>query len=140
MAGVLAAAGGFGAFTVPASVSISDHSIFNASIGPALASYQINSDGTVTDQDSRILESWLLGGGINSNYEVRATAVSGAVTTGTMNSWLGCGTTRTWALSNSAQNNSTRTCVITIEIRLASAGVIQDSATITLSAESDNLF
>jgi hypothetical protein len=130
----------FGAFAPPVSISLSDQNIFNGAVGTATANYQINSDGSVKDQDSGILESWLLGGGTSSNYEVRMTVVSGSLISGTTGSWLNCGTTRTWSLTNSAQNNSTSTCVMTVEIRLASSGVVQDTATVTLSAESDNIF
>jgi len=121
-----------------ASISITDQIISDSTSGTAQANYQIGSDGKVRDQSLGILESWLLGGGTASNYEVRATVTSGSLSTGTVGSWLNCGTTRTWTLRNSAMNNSVLTCVMTVEIRLASSGVVQDSATITLEAESDN--
>lgn len=119
------------------SISITDQNIFNGGTGSITASYSINSDGRVRDQSNTILETWLLSG-VNSSYEVRATLVSGTLTSGTTGSWLACSTTRTWSVVNSASDNSVKTVVLTVEIRLASTGVVQDSATITLSAESDN--
>ena len=128
---------GFGQTVSTPSVSLTDQSISDSAAGTATAGYTINSNGRVQDQAST-LESWLLGSGTNSNYEVRATVDSGTLTSGTTGSWLNCGTSRSWSKSNSAMNNSVVTCVLTIEIRLASSGVVQDSATVTLSAESDN--
>lgn len=136
MTGMLAAITGYGETAPAVSISLSDQSVFDSSPTTAVASYTINSTGTVTDHDSNVLESWLLGGGTASNYEVRATVVSGTLTSGTTGSWLSCGTTRTWAISNGARDNSTVTCVLTVQIRLASTGIVQDSATVTLSAES----
>ena len=125
-------------YSVPVSISLSDRAVFDSSATTAVASYAIGSDGQVRDHDGNILESWLLGGGTASNYEVRATVSSGTLSSGTTGSWLSCGTTRTWSISNSARDNSTVTSVLTIQIRLASTGVVQDSATVTLSAESSN--
>jgi hypothetical protein len=137
MTGILGAAGTY-AFTPAAVISLSNQEIFNAAAGTATAIYAINSNGSVQDQDSGTLENWLVGSGTNSNYEVRATLVSGVVTGASTGSWLNCGTTRSWSRSNGAMDNSTLTSVLFVEIRLASSGVVQDSATITLRAESDN--
>jgi hypothetical protein len=130
-------ASGIYAPAVAASVSITDKTVFAASRGTASVSYSISNDGTVRNQNNATLEAWLHGmGGSVGDYEVRATVVSGSLTAGTTGSWLNCGTTRTWTLTNSAVDNSTITAVLTIEIRLASSGVVQDSAAVTLSAES----
>jgi hypothetical protein len=126
---------------VSATVQISDQSIYRASLGTTTASYSIANDGNVKKNTSTILEAWLQGsGGAVSDYEVRATVTSGSLTSGTTGSWLNCSTTRTWTLVNDAGDNSTITAVFTVEIRLAAApNTVLDSATITLSAESDNL-
>jgi hypothetical protein len=78
MTGILGAAGTY-AFTPAAVISLSNQEIFNAAAGTATAIYAINSNGSVQDQDSGTLENWLVGSGTNSNYEVRATLVSGVV-------------------------------------------------------------
>lgn len=140
MTGMLAAACGFGSAAAPvASASVSNQYIFDSQVfGTAAASYVLTSSGLIQDQYGNTVEAWLLGGGTASNYEVRATAVSGSVTSGTMGSWLSCGTTQSWTVANSAMDNSTISASFTISIRLASSGVVQDTATITLAAESGN--
>ena len=122
---------------VTASISISDHNILDSAVGAAAATYQVNASGTIQSQVG-ILESWLLGGGVNSDYEVMATVTSGTLTSGTTDSWLSCATTRTWTKLNNAQNNSTVTVVLTVQIRDVATATVRDTATITLSAESDN--
>jgi hypothetical protein len=135
MTGILAA--GIYRPLAAASVAISDQNISKTRRGTATAGYSIANDGRAKDADGNILEAWLLGfGGSVSNYEVRATAQSGSLSTGTTGSWFACSTTRSWTLSNSNGDNSRITTVILVEIRLVSTGVVQDSATITLNAES----
>lgn len=122
---------------VTAFISLTDQYISKSRRNTATASYTIANNGTVQDHTTTVLESWLSGsGGSVSNYEVRATVTSGAVTSGTTGSWLSCSTSRTWSVLNTAANNSTLTAVMTVEIRLASSGVVQDSATITIEATS----
>lgn len=118
-------------------ISITDQYITKFHRGAATASYVVANNGTVQNHAAAVLETWLNGsGGSVGNYEVRATVTSGSVTSGTTGSWLSCSTSRTWSVLNSAADNSTLTAVMTVEIRLASSGVVQDSATITLEATS----
>jgi hypothetical protein len=139
MTGVLGALVGYPANAAPPiSVSISDQTCSDSVFGAATAFYQVNNAGTIKNQNGSVLETWLLGGGTASNYDVRATLISGVLSSGTTGSWINCGTTSTWSVQNSAHNNSVKTAVILIEIRLTSSGVVQDSANITISAESDN--
>lgn len=139
MTAILGALGAYGATAVAAVVSITDQDIFEAGTGSVSATYSVANDGKVKNGAGAILETWLQGsGGVVANYEVRATLVSGTLTSGTTGSWLGCATTRTWTKTNGASNNSTVTAALTIEIRRASDGIVLDSATVTLSAESDN--
>jgi len=120
-----------------ASVSITNQNVFKSGRNTQTASYSIANDGKVKNQAGAILEAWLQGsGGVVANYEVRATLDSGTLTSGTTGSWLNCSTTRTWSLTNSASDNSTIYAALTIEIRLAATGVVQDSASVTLAAES----
>lgn len=120
-----------------APVSLTDRSCFASSSTTAVASYTIANDGRVRDQASGILESWLMSGSASA-YEVIATLTSGTLASGTTGSALVCSTSRTWAISNSARDNSTVTAVITVQIRDVATHTIQATATITLSAESDN--
>lgn len=129
--------GGGGGGSSPA-VAISDQFVFDYAVGTAQALYQISSDGSVRDHDNSLLENWLTGGGSVSDYEAMATMVSGTLTSGTAASWISCSLSPSWAVENTRMNNSTKTAVITVSIRLASSGAVQDTASITLSAESDN--
>lgn len=120
------------------SASLHDQSISISSFATAVASYQIGSDGKARDGAGNVLESWLLGGGPASNYEVQATYSSGAVPSGTLATWLNCGSSRTWFVSNGARNNSVISSAISVQIRDVATQTVQASASITLSAESDN--
>lgn len=136
MAGIVAALG-VHRLTAAASVSIGDQSISESSFHTATASYSIANNGNVTSS-SGTLEAWLIGtGGAVANYEVMATVISGTLTSGTTDTWLNCATTRTWAKSNSAGNNSTVTVVLSVSIRAGST--VLDTAFITLNAESERI-
>jgi hypothetical protein len=137
MTGLVAASANY-EFTVPVTIQLSDRTIRDTAIGTAVAVYRVQSDGRISDGTST-LESWLVGAGTNSDYEVMATVTSGTLSSGTTGSWLNCGTTQTWSKINNDSNNSVQTAVIGVSIRRASDSTVMDSATITLSAESDNL-
>lgn len=101
----------------------------------ATASYSLTSAGNLTYTGGG--GTWLSPQVGMGQFEVRATLVSGSLTTGTTGSWLNLGTTRTWTVSRSGEGVSA--AVLTIEIRLASSGVVQDTATVTFSAEVTNI-
>lgn len=66
-------------------------------------------------------------------YEMKVSLVSGAIpSTGTMDTWQGLGTTRTW--TNVRSTFGGRTSVLLVKIRLISSGVEAASVTMTLSA------
>lgn len=117
-------------------VQINDFNVDSSASGSATAGYEISSDGKVRNQALTILESWLSGGGSPSDYEVRATLTSGTIDNGTLNTWVNGSVGSAWTKTNGSRNGSTKTAIIFVEIRLASSHVVQDSATITLSAES----
>lgn len=139
MTGALGAAAGF----YPSSsvvINITSRTVSKITVGgAATATYTIDNDGTVRNHNLTNLETWLGGtGGVASNYEVRATLTSGTTpTSGTLNSWLSCGTDRNWSNSNSAQDGSTVTSTLTVEIREASTGTVKDSASIIINATSE---
>ena len=139
MTGILGALVGYPATAAPPiTVSITNQSVSASAFGPAVAYYQVTNAGTVKNQNGAVLESWLLGGGTPSNYDARATLISGTLTSGTTGTWFNCGSTLTWSVTNSAHDNSVKTAVILVEIRDVATSTVQDSATITISAESDN--
>jgi hypothetical protein len=124
-------------------INISSRTVFKVAVGgTAVATYTIDNDGTVKNHVPTTLETWLGGtGGVASNYEVRATLTSGtAPSSGTLNSWLNCGTDRSWSNSNSARDGSTVSSTITVEIREAATGVVKDSASIVINAISESGF
>lgn len=137
LAGARSASTGGGGGEDGSTVIISDQAIFDVEFGTAQALYTVRSDRTVRDGTNAILENWLSSGSA-SDYEISASVASGTLTSGTTGSWLSCSLSPSWVVENSRQNNSTKTAVITVSIRLASSGVVQDTASITLSAESDN--
>lgn len=120
-------------------VAISDLSVSDTTISPtnASAAYQLTSSGVinrVTVSGGTVAAGqWIMpASAAGSVYEVRATETSGTVSSGTVGSWLPLGTTRTWTLAQTSVGVST--CVLTIEIRMASSGAVLDTATVTLEA------
>ena len=103
--------------------------------GTATGGYRLNTSGIVEKRlggSYTTLETWL-SFGTASNYECRATVISGALSSGTAGSWLSLGTSREWTVTQSVVG--TNTCDLTIEIRNASTLVVLDSATITIEAD-----
>ena len=98
---------------------------------PATASWQMASGGGVSGTD--------LGGytwlniGTAGDYEVRATLLSGSLTTGATGIWQVLSTTRTWTRKRSGVGNSI--CTVKIEVRAVATGLIAATATINLDAE-----
>lgn len=107
--------------------------------GTATATYTIDNDGTVKNHIPATLETWLGGsGGAVADYDVRATYTSGTSPSGSaLAAWLNCASDRSWSQTNSAQDGSTVSGVILVEIRNATTLVVMDSASITISATSD---
>ena len=139
MTGAVAAAQFSIAASVPISAQLHNQSLYASAVNStATASYQIASSGNVIGNGAT-LEAWLIGTGANSSsYEVMATQSSGSAVSGTLGSWLNCGTNRSWSISNGARNNSVITGVISVQIRDVATQTVQASASITLSAESDS--
>ena len=121
-----------------------------APFGTAVTRYQLNSDGFVYAQEQGVLlkqgdpasinpknPQWLLNSSSASLYEARMGSLSsGNGTPGgdSFGVWLDLGTTREWTLTTTSGVNASRTGLV--EIRLASSGVVLDTATITFSPES----
>jgi hypothetical protein len=121
-------------------ISIDNRNVVDAVIDPtdAQAGYQLSSAGdveeltglgpTVTDVGDWISPKLGMG-----NYEVRATLNSGTSPTGSaLNTWLVLSTSRFWQIQRTTIG--TNLSQLLIEIRLASSGVVMDSATIDLEA------
>lgn len=102
----------------------------------ATAVYQLLSSGTGQSSRNTGVPStwtWLLVG-VNSDYQVRATLVSGPSPTGdALGSWLSLNSSRAWQIAN-ANPGTVVTSVITVEIRKVANSQIVDTATITIKA------
>lgn len=119
-------------------VSLSPQSITHASGGvlPATAGYGVYADGNakqIVGASVTTLEAWINIASKASSYEVRATIVSGTVSTGTTGSWLALSSDQIWTRTSSA--GSTNTTVLTVDIRKVSTGTVVATASITLVAD-----
>ena len=72
-------------------------------------------------------------GDVGDDYEIRVTATSGSLDTGTTGTWLGLNLNRTFAISQSTPGSKTFTG--TLSIRRASDGTVMETVSINLSAE-----
>lgn len=103
--------------------------------GSASASFALESDGDIIASEgfgNVDVGDWISPkASAPGSYEVRATIVSGSLSSGTTGSWLALTSTRTWVVSRSSPGYSS--CVLTIEIRLS--GTVLDTTTVTLEAE-----
>lgn len=68
-----------------------------------------------------------------SDYEVRATVISGSVSSGTTGSYLSCGTDRLWQRSRTSVGTST--VVLDLKIRRKDNTTNADTVRVTLSAQ-----
>lgn len=120
-------------------VSIEDQTVAQTEFSPtpATVSYQLQGDGDVeaTAGGSPFpLGTWITPtSSAGAAYEVRATIVSGSLTSGTTGTWQALNANRTWTLTRFSVGLSET--ILTIEIRRASDGAVLTSATITLQAQ-----
>lgn len=119
-------------------VSITDQTINQVAPTATEAAYILNSTGIVQQKLGAVtstIETWLLSGAASA-YEARATLLVGDAPTGSaLGTWLSLGTTRTWSLSDAVVDVTALRAELTVEIRLASSGVVQDTAYIILESE-----
>lgn len=131
-------------------VNIAAHTLTNINTGASSCSvtFTVQNNGSLTwsksgpSSSGSYASEWLnqtVDSSTASLYEVRVTVSSGVnPSSGTLGTWLNCGTSRVWQL-NVAANGGLRQSVVLVEIRLASSGVVQDSANITMHVESSNM-
>lgn len=122
--------------------SVADMTVSTFRSGAAsTASYQLESDGDIGRSNgtgSAIVDGgdWTVKPASGALYEVRATLVSGTLSSGTTGSWLALSSDRAWTRQSGGPPGS-QTCVFDIEIRPAGGGANIDTARITLTAESE---
>lgn len=124
------------------SVSISNLTVYSFSFSISTARYTLESDGDIITATTSLgavdAGDWITPkSAAPSDYQVRATLVSGTLTSGTTGTWLELTTNATWT-RNAATANTYNECVLTIEIRKGTGSVLT-SATITLQAERGSL-
>lgn len=103
----------------------------------ATASFTFRTDRTVRDQDNAVLDSaWVSSGATVGNYSIRVTVTSGSTPTGTVGSWLALSSNRTWSLTDAAGAAGTKSSTLKVEIKDNASGVILDTATYTMTADS----
>lgn len=117
-----------------ASINLADEGVVDEQAYPdaATAFYELQSDGdTLTSLGAG--SDWLVGSTTGSNYECRATLVSGTLTSGTTGSWLALSSDRRWSVTRSSLG--IKSCTFTLEIGLAGANTAIKTATITITAQ-----
>jgi hypothetical protein len=119
-------------------ISLSGVSVYSAGAGTQTATYTLESDGDVvtatTGGGSVDAGDWIVPkASAPSDYEVRATLVSGTLSTGTTGSWLALSSNRSWTLTRVVVGVADQV-ELTIEIRKGSGATLA-SATVTLDAE-----
>ena len=118
-------------------VEITPHTVTSSNTGGnATSTFTLSSDGiarktTVPGATVTFPGEWLLEG-TASQYQARATLVSGTLTSGTLNTWQALSTSRSWSKSTTAVG--TVNTVINVQIRSIATNVVLDSADITLTA------
>lgn len=109
---------------------------------PTNAKILYNTDGSIDQNKAGIttdLGIWWSASpetGIGSDYEIRASIVSGTVSSGTTGSWLALSLQRSWNRLSGAEGVF-ESVTLTIEIRDVATSTVQDTTTVTLNASDD---
>ena len=129
--GIYAAmAGGGGTSGGSGSVTLNNASVSSFGFGTRTAGWKIDADGYVyTLKQASYTQKNQWTADAVANYEVKATLVSGAVTTGTTGSWLSCSTDREWTV------NSDGSVSLNIEVRDSATAIVLASCSVDLYAE-----
>jgi hypothetical protein len=125
--------GGGGGGGGSGTVSISDTGASQTVSSPASATayYELQNDGDVMTS-SGAGSDWLIGSVTGSDYECRATIVSGTLSTGTTGSWLALSSHRSWTVTRSSLGS--KSCTFDLEIGLVGTSTALDTARIFLTA------
>ena len=118
-------------------VTIFDQSPTDSTFSPneATATFALNSNATVTSTNETP-PNWLDIPANTGLFEARMTMISGIFTSGpAVGSWFSLGTNRVWTVTRTTSGIDI--VEATLDIRLTSNGVIQDTATITFTVQVD---
>lgn len=128
--------------TAAVTAATSDRTVSASALSPADATalYEVNFNGQVREAlnnaASTFVENWLLSG-VNTDYDVRATIVSGALSSGPVGVWTSGATGSAWTVARTSNLAGTTSCTFTLELRRTSDLVVIDSSTIILNATVD---
>jgi len=110
------------------------YSVFGAGFGLSTASFSLTNTGIIASNGNPD-GFWIVPQSGMGEYQARATLLSGALTSGTLNSWLSLGTTRIWEITTS--NPDLSEAELLIEIRRTSDNAVLASATVFLTASAE---
>mgnify|MGYP003473790239 FL=1 len=123
----------FAAMTGPrggGSAILNNAAVSSVGVGSRTAGWKIDTDGFVyTLKQAAYTARYQWTTDSPANFEVKATLVSGAVTTGTTGSWLSCSTDREWTVISDASAS------LTIEVRDSATAIVLASCSVDLYAE-----
>jgi hypothetical protein len=122
--------------TTTGTVAISNQSISDFQSGTAFAQYTLNANGRVyseTASGTTELEQWCFPTQQAGGFDVYATLTSGALTSGTLNTWMSLVTTRSWRVETLFSGDSIFG-VLTIELRRRNTTTVLDTITVDLDA------
>lgn len=128
---LIANAGGGGG----GAVNFNNDSVGQSVIDPndATCSWSASNSGSVSGTGISGY-TWLVSG-VNSDYQIQATLVSGSITSGTFGTWQTLSTTRTWSLTRTIIG--TTTGIVDFECRRVSDSVVIASWTVNFEATVD---
>ncbi len=122
--------------------TIADYHGVTVGTASATTTFELNSDGVARGFREQLSDEvyngeWLVTG-TNSSYEVMFTVLSGATPTGTLNTWLNLGTTRsvTVGATRSVAGVTSASSDVQVQIRTTS-GLLVVTTVITISATAE---
>lgn len=128
---------------VPPTVELDGGSIGSFTLSPDDSSItlSISPDGTLKQSQnfaaSTSFETWLLSGSASA-WDVRATLLSGALSSGTTGVWANCGGTSAWTVQRTSNVVGSNTATIRLELRPAGGGAVAAAGDYTLTATVDS--
>lgn len=123
-------------------VVLNNKTVSNPTGTNPISGYRVAADGYIyTRKDSTYTQDQVWTTGPTSNYEVRATLLSGSLASGggTTGTWLNCSTNRDWFIQDNVVDDSSVSAILTMQIRSAVTLEVLASAQITLVAGKVNL-
>lgn len=123
-------------------LTLPNYTVTDSTLSPtnAIAIFRLNSNGNRQEELSggvvNTLGPWVTPTTIASNYESRATVISGSFTSGTFGTWQALSTSRSWNVTRTTIGTSVAS--MTLEIREAATLTVVASATIGFSATKDS--